>query len=172
MEAHATEPRTVPASRQPVGITATKIKAEFLDPSMEATCWNLRQFNPSPEIDSDLEFALKEIRARNFEQAERWVLAAIAANHREGQENLRINGAADQLAEELERRVIGAALGIKAICRRLRPILKAIDSGSPAEASEALMSFQVLRREVPNLDSPGVRRELGKRLTSVLEGLL
>lgn len=174
MEAHVSDPTTGGPSRQHVGITATVVKTEFLDRSMEATCWNLQQFNPSPEIDSDLERALEAIRAGDVKAAERWVLAAIDANHREGQQNLEISGAADQLACELERQVVGATVGIKALCRELRPVLKNVDGGSPAEAADAVLRFRALRARVPaaQLTSKGVRRELGKKLSAVLEGLL
>ena len=172
MKAHVLEPTAVSASRHPVGITAAQVRADFLDRSMEATCWNLRQFDPSPEVDSDLEHALEANRAGDRKATERWILAAIDANHREGEQTLSISAAADELSADLERGMFRAGRGIKSLCGELRPILKAIDGGTPTESASALLRFRRLRTMEPNLSSSGVKRELGKKLTAVLEGLV
>jgi len=70
--------------------------------------------------------------------------------------------------------VVGEAMGIKALCRRLRPILKAIDTGHPSRKSTAIVQWREIHGRIPavELARPGVRRELGVRLSAVMDQLL
>lgn len=175
MVVHVAEPTAARESRQHVGVSSTVIRTEVLHRSMEATARNLEQWNPSPEIDSHLERALRDLLTGKPRVAvAAHILAAVHSNHLEGEQNLQINGTADRLVEDLERIVIGQRLGIKALCRKLRPILRGFDAGSPAEAADALGHWRDLRRSVPTaeLTRPGVRRELGVKLSRVMDRLL
>lgn len=174
MEVHATEPTTTPAPRQHVGVSANVVRAEFLDRSMEATARNLEQFDPSPEIDSHLEWAIAHIQAGRSKQAIAAIRAAIDSNRLEGTESRAISHTADQLCADLERMVVGQALGIKSLCRQLRPVLRAIDTGTPAECADALLRWREIHGSVPcaELTRPGVRRELGVKLCRVLDRLV
>lgn len=173
MRVHATEPTAERTPRQTVGVSAATVRTEFLDRSMEATALNLRQFDPSPEIDSDLERALEANSRGDKAAVRRWILAAIEANHLEGRENLAISGTADRLAADLENGATEAP-GIKRLCRELRPILKTIMVGDPVDCAAAVREFRHIRVRVgvTQLAAPGVRRELGKKLSTVLEGLI
>lgn len=169
------EPTAGKPSRPQVGVSAQTVRTEFLWPAMEATCHNRDQWNPSPEIDSHFERALHALltgKSRVVVAAH--MLAGIQSNHLEGEQVRTVSGAADLLAADLERIVVGHALGIKALCRKLRPILKAIDAGTPAEQAEALSGWRDIHRLVPcaELTRPGVRRELGKQLSAVMDRLL
>lgn len=174
METHGGEPTSVAGSRRHVGVTAAMVRARFLHPSMEATARNLEQFDPSPECDSLLEWAIVHIQAGRREQAIATIETAIRSNELEGDESRSISSTADQLCADLERMMVAQTLGIKALCRQLRPILKAIEHGLPHEVSAAIVEWREVHQTVPTveLSRPGVRRELGVKLSAVMDRLL
>ena len=104
---HATETTPVPAAHNPADFLDRQVHA----PSMEATCHNLDQHNPSPEIDSIFEFMGVEIEqlpdSPRKQRLSTLLIAAVESNRHEGNQHLAISGDVDQAITDLRRITAG-----------------------------------------------------------------
>ncbi len=141
---------------------------------MEATARNLVAVRSITGVRFASRVGDRSCPAGRGDQAITAIEAAIRSNQLEGDQSRSISGVADRLCADLERMVVGEAMGIKALCRRLRPILKAIDTGHPSRKSTAIVQWREIHGRIPavELARPGVRRELGVRLSAVMDQLL
>jgi hypothetical protein len=167
------------------------IRESFLDPSMEATAHNLDQFNASPEVDSILEFqeqALQQLIAeldqgskahRLAQRVRSFTHAAIESNHREGSENLFISGRADlaaRTAQDQEANGTRRCPGAVRLSKQLREPLKVLASPGEHDVAAVIDARNVwrdIKGSVPleAFRNPTLHRQLGVKLTAVLEGL-
>lgn len=159
-------------------VTSALVRDEVLAPAMTSLAHNLDQFNDTPEVDSGLERILEAATAGDLDRVRRETLEGIASNLLEGQATGKVAGFGDRLAVQLHRietATGGTGLSTKAICRRLRDPLKVVRDPAAftvAEVTEAHLTVKETVRSVPatELLKGSVRRELGTKLTTVLEG--
>lgn len=184
MGAHSAEPMSPTEPRNHGGSVATRLREEVLHPSMESTCHNLDQYDPSPEADSILEH-LEVLVAQlpdgpTKSQIEKHLAAAIASNLREGGETRRVSGAADRLVAELrsiETNGVRRAIGAKSLARGLRAPLAILLDPAGRSASELVRArrqvFAVIG-EIPaaQLRSRRLRHELAKRKFDLLQTMI
>ena len=174
MDVHATEPKvrqSTPATCG--GVSAQLLEDGVLHPAMDGTVLNLQQYNPSPEIDSDLEHALEANRRGDTEATEKWILAAIGANHREGQMLRTITGTADEATASL-RSVRGKALGLsgrRVVAKLTGPLGQLLQDPQDFEAARVVVEV-VRATPISMLRSKQTRHQLGKRKFAKLEEFL
>ncbi len=164
-------------------VTAGVVRDVFLFPSMDARAANIEQrrllFNSSPEPDSLFEHLelLRSGESRSWRALIAITTDLSASNSIEGDHELGIAGAADQLATDLrDRELNGNApvpLAAKAIARRLRGSLTSLSQPAGIPATDLLKAATTIAetiRRVPRLQllSPAVAHELGRRKYELL----
>lgn len=155
-------------------VTATAIEQAFLAPGMDARALNLDQYDPSPGVDSQLE-RIRALALKLPPSSEREVLvsevdATILSNSLEGEAELTITGAADQLVTDLRRIEHSgkgnAVLGAKAIARHLRQPLECVSRPEGRPMAELITARDQLQQAIATVPllvllSCAVERELG-----------
>jgi hypothetical protein len=158
------------------GITAATVKHSFLEPGLDVVASVLREYDPSPDLDSLLEMQRALLRrlppGPERELHLRLNRRLIFLNVIERRQGRRIVGDADQLARDLRWAELNdsghRALGAKAIARRLRPALHLLARPAGVPAPRLVEAARVVGQVVAlvpaaQLLAPAVRHELGER---------
>lgn len=161
-----------------IDLSSATVQRVFLSPGMDARALNVEQqrilFDDSPEPDSLIELLQAidpdtKAEARAFRQLIHGAVELYRSNGSEGEFELAICGAADQLARDLHDEVQNHGreqMVVKAIARKLRPALATIAKppvGEPRSLVAAGRAIGEVTSQVPTdqLLSPGLRHELG-----------
>lgn len=160
-------------------------RPEFLDrkvlaPSIEATCHNLDQHNPTPEVDSIFEFMGVEIEQLPDGPRKRrlsvLLVAAIESNSHEGDQHLAISGDIDQAITDLRRVATGGTIvkapNVHQLTALLRPPLTLLTDPAgrtPAQVHAAEVEVdRLFDQHGKRVLSAAVIHNLGKAKARVL----
>lgn len=165
MVVHVAEPtavESVPTQRG--GMSAKFVEDSFLHPAMDGRVLNLRQYDPSPEIDSDCEWAVRHIETGRYELAIKSIRSIMQANHAEGEQLCRIAGAADDCAAVARHTTSStpARSGRRLLLDLKPPLARLVKD--PADV-EAAAEVQAIIRSTPRamLLSPTLHHQLAPR---------
>lgn len=165
---------------------ASRSRTEALEPAMEVIAIGHSErsdlYDPSPELDSVLEFLLALPRdTPDRAAAITWTSRALAKNELQISHGRTIAGYADELTRDhhdAECNGGATTLGIQAIARALRiPLATIAEPTARTSADERLDAFAAIHAVVTavpraQLLSDGVRYELGIAKSAVLERIV
>ncbi len=162
-------------------VTAATVRHGFLEPGLDVVARVLREYDPSPGIDSLLEMQrallLRLPPGRDRQLHLRLNRRLIELNIGEHRDARRITGNADQLARDLRHAELNdpghRPLTAKGIARQLRPHLAVLADVAGASGAEVVRAARVLGAAIARVPSaqllsPAVRHELGERKFAVL----
>ena len=157
-------------------LSSHTIESSLLAPSMNGICLNLAQHDPSPEVDSHLEFALEALKIGDLREAESHVQAAVDLNSIEREKLRSIAGVADQAASASRNTLTGPETrSLRSIIRRLRDPLKILLAPEKHAAARIARAERIVNEEIQavpkeTLLCATIAHELGKAKFAVLAG--
>lgn len=169
------------ATTEAVALTAATVKRNGLEPAMEIIAAgqieHYELFDPSPEVDSVLEYLLTLPQTIERDEAIARLHRALHLNECQSAEARVIAGFTDETARRCrddELNGVSKALTAKSIARRLRDPLVTLSSPTKFPTEDIIDASQIVGEMVGKVQSaqllsPAVRHELGERKFELLQ---